>query len=192
MSEHDSPIRVGTGHERKYAGASKLATECVINLVRTESLVSSELSQRFRAYGLSVATFNVLMILEGAGEALCPHQIGERLLVTRGTVTGLLDSLEKQGLVRRTPHPEDRRMLLIQLTPRAYSLLKELLPQHFPGEVEMMSALSEPEKDTLVVLLGKIQAHLQRRAEGPQSHISRTRAVMASPVSSNPGPDQGP
>jgi DNA-binding MarR family transcriptional regulator len=168
LSEHESPLRVGADHERKHAGAGKLATECVINLVRTESLIITELSQRFRAYGLSVATFNVLMILEGAGQPLCPHQIGERLLVTRGTVTGLLDSLEKQGLVRRTPHPGDRRMLLIELTPRAHALLQELLPQHFPAEVEMMSALSEPEKETLVLLLGKIQEHLHRRAESLQ------------------------
>ncbi len=169
MSEQEIPLRVGSDHERKYPGASKLATECIINLLRTAGLVSTELSHRFRAYGLSPATFNVLMILEGATEALCPHQIGERLLVTRGTVTGLLDSLEKQGLVRRIPHPEDRRMLLIQSTERARAVLEKLLPQHFPGEAELMSALSETEKESLVLLLGKIQAHLHRRADSARS-----------------------
>lgn len=159
-----APIRVAADHERRYRGAEKLATECVVNLLRTESLVSAELNRRLRRYGLSVATFNVLMILEGAGEPLCPYEIGDRLLVTRGTVTGLLDSLEKQKLIRRTPHPEDRRMLLIEPTDKARTLLEEVWREHFPAEAEMIEALSNREKEALVRLLGKLQGHLEARA----------------------------
>lgn len=165
MSNIPAPIRVTRDHERKYRGADRLATECVVNLLRAESLVSAELSRLFRRYRLSPATFNVLMILEGAGDPLCPYEIGERLLVTRGTVTGLLDSLERQGLVRRTPHPEDRRMLLIELTAKAHKLLRSVWLEHFPAEAEMLSALSRREKEILVRLLGKLQVHVQERAE---------------------------
>lgn len=156
----EAPIRVAPDHEKKYPGAERLATEAVINLLRAESLVSNALTSVLRRYGLSLATFNVLMILEGAAGPLCPYEIGERLLVTRGTVTGLLDSLEKQGLLTRNPHPEDRRMLRIETTAKARKLLAELLPEHFPSEARIVSALSGKEKETLVRLLGKIQAHL--------------------------------
>lgn len=162
MSPLSRPIRTASDHERKYPGSDKLATEAVINLLRAESLVTAGLTEVLRKHGLSVATFNVLMILEGAGRPLCPFEIGDRLLVTRGTVTGLLDSLEKQKLISRSAHPDDRRMLLIHATEKAKKLLSKLLPEHFPNEAEMMSALSDREKETLVRLLGKVQAHLDQ------------------------------
>jgi DNA-binding MarR family transcriptional regulator len=160
----DAPIRVEADHARRYPGADKLATECVVNLIRTESLVAGELNGRFRRFGLTGSTFNVLMILDAAPEPLAPHQLGERLLVTRGTVTGLLDTLQRQGLVRRVPHPSDRRMLLIELTETGRTMLRAAWRTHFPAQTEMMSVLSDSEKETLVRLLGRLQAHLEARA----------------------------
>ncbi len=161
MAGREAPIPVSRDIERDYPGADRRATASVINLLRTESLVSQRLSAALRPYDLTPATFNVLMILRGAGEALCPWQIGERLLVTRGTVTGVLDSLQKRGLISRVPHPADRRMLNIEITPAAEELLDELLPGFFAGEAAMMGGLSAREKETLVRLLGKIQATIE-------------------------------
>ncbi len=45
--------------------------------------------------------------------------IAERLLTTTGSMTSLLDTLEKRGLIRRLPHPDDRRKLLVDITPAA-------------------------------------------------------------------------
>jgi DNA-binding MarR family transcriptional regulator len=153
-----APIKVGKEIEREFPGADAKATAAVVNLLRTVGSITNEFSRRFRAYGLSPATFNVLMILRGEGGPLSPCVVSERLLVTRGTVTGLLDSLEKQGLIRRTPHPEDRRMLLVEITPAGTTLLKKILPAHYQGERELLSCLSGAEKDTLIKLLGKVQA----------------------------------
>ena len=159
-------LRVEEDHASRYPGADKLATECVINLLRTQSLVTAELARLFRRHGLSGPGFNVLMILQGAGEPLSPYEIGERRLVTRGTVTGLLDTLEKQGLVRRAPHPEDRRMLLIELTGEAGAILEEVCDDLFPAQAEMMSALSGRDKQSLVRLLGKLQTHFGGASSG--------------------------
>ena len=161
MTTRAVPIRAGADHERRYPGASKLATEVVVNLLRTEGLISAELNRRFRALGLTLGTFNVLMILEGAGGPRCPHEIGAELLVTRGTVTGLLDTLEKRGLIARSPHPDDRRMLHVELTKAGTRLLARFLPTFFPEEAGLVATLSDREKETLVRLLGKIQAGLQ-------------------------------
>ncbi|HXL40963.1 MAG TPA: MarR family transcriptional regulator, partial [Actinomycetota bacterium] len=96
--------------------AGHTSADCVQSLQRIEGLLAGRMNNRLRPYGLSTATFNVLLELFRAGGSLSPCDIGEQLSVTRGTVTGLLDSLERQRLVRRTPHPKDRRMLLIELT----------------------------------------------------------------------------
>jgi DNA-binding MarR family transcriptional regulator len=149
---------------RRRRGADTLATECVVNLIRTEGLVAAELDRIFRPHGLTGPGYNVLAILAGAGTALPPYVIGERLLVTRGTVTGLLDSLEKRGLVRRTPHPQDRRMLLVELTEDARPLMRRVARELLPAQGEMISVLSEQEKEILVGLLGRLQAHLRSRS----------------------------
>lgn len=168
MKRTRTPVRAPLDHEERYPGASKLATECVMNLIRTEGLVSAALAPVLRRHGLSVGSFNVLMILAAADGPLCPSDIGENLLVTRGTVTGLLDSLEKKGLVERKPHPEDRRMIRVLATKKGRDLLDELLPEFFPTEAEVMSGLSAKEKQTLVKLLGKVASHLADQEASPQ------------------------
>jgi DNA-binding MarR family transcriptional regulator len=157
----DGAIRVSSDHERRYKGARKLATETVINLVRAESLVRGALDRGLRKHGLTTPTFNVLMILEGSPVPLCPWEIGERLLVTRGTVTGLLDSLERLELIRRVPNPDDRRSLRIELTSKAKPLLKKVWAEHFPSEVELTKGLSQREQAELVRLLGKLQTCIE-------------------------------
>ena len=97
-----------------------------MTLLRTGNLLVGELTRRFRPYGLSHAGFNVLMILHLAGRPLSQREIGERWLVTRGAVTGLVDSLEAAGLVRRQPHPEDRRVSLVELTEKGDRLVTSL------------------------------------------------------------------
>lgn len=150
-------LRVSSDHEKRFPGSERLSTEAVINLLRANSLVSAELNQLLRPFDLSISTFNVLMILEGSKDPLCPHQIGERLLVTRGTVTGLLDSLESKKLITRSPHPKDRRMLQIELTKKGRDLLQEVWRIHFPGEKQLMSCLTRKDKAELISILGKVQ-----------------------------------
>lgn len=58
----------------------------------------------------------MLAIVEGEGAPLPPSVIGERMLMTSGTMTSLLDTLARRGLVRRAPHPDDRRMQLVAIT----------------------------------------------------------------------------
>lgn len=176
------PLRVEVDHARRYPGADKLATECVINLIRTVSLVTVELERIFRRHGLTGPGFNVLMLVEGAGGSLSPHEIGERRLVTRGTVTGLLDTLEKQGLVRRTQHPDDRRRLLIELTDRGRRILSDARDELFPAQAEMTAVLNRQKKAALVGALGKLQDHL---GLGPEAALGSSARGLAK-VSKNP------
>lgn len=158
--EHKVTIRVSDDHAEQYPGADKLATEAVVNLIRTTATITQRLATIFRRHGLTGAGYNTLMILTGADGPLAPHELGERLLVTRATVTGLVDTLEKQDLVRRRPSPEDRRMMLIEPTAKAHDLLAEVWADHFPAQTAMMSALSDRDKQTLIRLLGKLQSSL--------------------------------
>ncbi|HWD72678.1 MAG TPA: MarR family transcriptional regulator [Actinomycetota bacterium] len=136
------------------------SADCVQSLQRIEGLLAGRMNNLFRPYGLSTATFNVILVLSRAGGSLSPCDIGEQLSVTRGTVTGLLDSLERQRLVRRTPHPKDRRMLTIELTDEGRNILDRLMPEHVQGMCELLACLSESEKKAFAGVLAKIQDHL--------------------------------
>jgi DNA-binding MarR family transcriptional regulator len=128
----------------------------ITGLVRAESVVVSALNENFKRHGITPAGFNVLMILDGSEEPLCPNEIGARRLVTRGTVTGVVDSLEERGLVARRRHPDDRRSLLIELTAKGRRLLKDLLPDHRAAELRVLGSLSDREVATLAKLLAKV------------------------------------
>lgn len=88
-----------------------------------------------------------------------PAELADAAGVTRATMTGLIDTLERDGFVRREPDPDDRRMMSVRLTPRGDRFLDELLPGYFKAIAALMAPLSEDERKTLVGLLGKIQLH---------------------------------
>lgn len=136
------------------------ATEVLINLIRTDSLVTTALSRRFRRYGLSLSSFNALVILRQTREGVNPHEIADRLLVTRAAVTAILDALEAKKLIRRDRSGVDGRMSLIGITDAGKRLLDRLLPEHFAAERAMASVLGTNEKELLLSLLGRIQLHI--------------------------------
>lgn len=109
-------------------------------------------------YRLSPTAKMALAVIEGAGEPLEPSVIAERLIITSGSMTSMLDTLEKRGLVRRLPHPGDRRKLLVEVTDEAVTILDALLPSfHQRERIVLHGALSAAEQRTLLELLSKVQ-----------------------------------
>ena len=110
-------------------------------------------------------------------DALKPDVIADRLLVTTGSMTSLLDNLEKRGLIRRQPHPDDRRKLLIDITPAAQTIVDELLPSLHARERDVMAAaLSPSEQRSLLRLIAKLQqAALQARSTPAEHGATRRR-----------------
>lgn len=167
-----APVRVASDLQREFPAMDRRATEVLINLIRTDSLVGSLLARRFRRYGLSLSGFNALVILRQSRTQLHPHEFANRLLVTRAAITALLDALEARGYVRRKPSQEDGRMSLIEITSRGQEVLRELLPEHFAAERAMVACLNANEKELLVGLLGRLQAHLLAQAVEPDAVIN--------------------
>ena len=171
-------IRVGDDFEVEYPGASALATECYANLFRTANLLLELHNRHTRdMYRLSPAARQVLAVVEGAGEPLEPSVIAERLLVTTGTMTSLLDTLEKRELIRRLPHPDDRRKLLVDITPAAQEFVDELLPSLHARERDVVTAaLSTTEQRQLLDLVAKLQQAAMQASNIPQPRgASRVR-----------------
>jgi DNA-binding MarR family transcriptional regulator len=156
------PRRQGDSFEQEFPGASRSASECAVNLTRAATLVLAELQRRRRPYtDLSPAAFQILAIIEGEGAPLPPSVIAERMLMTSGTMTSLLDTLTRRGLVRRASHPDDRRMLLVDITGAGRKVVDVVLPVTHRITQEMFANLSETDRERLIRLLGRVQQQLQ-------------------------------
>src|SRR4051794_10309415 len=134
-------------------------------------------------YQLSPSARGALAVIEGAGQPLEPSVIAERLVVTTGSMTSLLDNLEKRGLVRRLPHPDDRRKLLVDITPEARAIVDELLPALHARERDVMdAALTTSEQRTLLRSLAKLQQAAVDAQPAPAPHGAKRRRVTRPPI----------
>src|SRR3954470_1551599 len=170
-------VRVGADFEDEYPGADALATECFVNLWRAaELLVGLHNRHTLDQYQLSPSARDVLAVVEGAGQPLEPSVIAERLVVTTGSMTSLVDNLEKRGLVRRLQHPDDRRKLLIDITPEARAIVDKLLPSlHARERAVLDAALSPTEQRSLLTSLAKLQQAAVEAQSAPAPQASRRR-----------------
>jgi DNA-binding MarR family transcriptional regulator len=125
-------------------------------------------------YQLSPSAREILAIIEGAGQPLEPSVIAERLLITTGSMTSLLDTLQKRGLIRRLPHPGDRRKLLVDITPHAQTIVDELLLSfHARERAVISSALNSAEQRPLLRPVAKIQQAAVQASPAPPIRDAR-------------------
>jgi DNA-binding MarR family transcriptional regulator len=135
-----------------------------MNLVRTGDLVVDRVASLVGQFGISPAGGLVLNILVEASEPLSQTTLKERLLVTGPTVTGVVDSLERRGLVRRRLDAADRRRRLIEITPKGRAVAADFLPVVHAAERPWLACLSNAEQRTLLDFLGRIQGQLTASA----------------------------
>ncbi len=100
--------------------------EAILNILRTADQFHNRFGRLFREFGLTPSQYNVLRILRGEGQPLPSLEVAERLIQEVPAITGLIDRLEKQGLVVRRRCTEDRRVVYVEITPQGRELLEQL------------------------------------------------------------------
>lgn len=98
-------------------------------LVETYFALMDKGAVRIRSLGLTGSQFDVIATLGDTGGMTC-KELSERTLVTKGTLTGVLDRLAKKGLIERVPSREDRRSTIIRLTAKGDTRFREVFPAH--------------------------------------------------------------
>lgn len=166
------------------------AAEAFLHLLHTGDEVFGVSDRNLAGHNISHGRFGVLMLLwrsvqprapklleadECPAGPRTPAELADAAGVTRATMTGLIDTLERDGYVKREPDPNDRRMMSVLLTPRGEKFLMEFLPGHFKAIATIMSPLSEGERKTFVKLLGKIQQ--QAAALNPARAVAPAAAL---------------
>lgn len=120
--------------------------------------MTAELRPVTERFEVSQARLSVLMALAYSPEpALAPSELGKRLFVSPGNMTGLIDALERAGMVERKPNPQDRRAQLVALTQRGHETVASYAPVVHRTLREIGEALTPDEALTLGRLLAKLR-----------------------------------
>ena len=112
-------------------GRGKQSLRLWLRILACENVIEQTLRAKLREhYSITLPQFDVLSELDHAGEALAMSQLSRKLMVSNGNVTGVVDRLEREGLVKRKVSPNDRRIQLISLTPKGAKFFAEMAAEH--------------------------------------------------------------
>lgn len=111
------------------------------------------IDEQLAGFGLSRPRLHVLAFLNRSGNEVRMTDIGNWLRVTKAHVTRLVDGLERDGLVARSPSAHDRRTILVHITPAGRQRLDAALPHHLAHLSRLLAELSADEKSLLIHLL---------------------------------------
>lgn len=125
-------------------------------------------AMRLAPHRLSEGKFVLLFLLHGQDDDLSPHELAEKAGVTRATITGLLDGLERDGFIVRRFGLEDRRKIAVVLTRLGQELARDLFNEHSAWIASLFAGFSDDDRKTLSGLVQRIWDNLEG-ANGPQA-----------------------
>lgn len=151
--------------------AADVRYEALLHLLATADTVWNASRRFFARWDLGPSQFNILNLLGGEPEGLAQVELGRRLIMHRSNVTGLVDRLEKRGLVIRRDDARDRRAYRVVLTAAGRRLLDEIYP-HYRAAAE---AAWDGVKSAVIEQTISALAQVARNAE----HIATARKGTA-------------
>lgn len=136
------------------------AMAVIARLLHVGRQIETHLGASAKEHGLQIADGDILFTLRRAPGPHTPGTLAAALLVSTGTMTGRLDRLEQRTLIRRVPHPTDRRALEIELTPAGRRLVDQVIGEHLAREHEWLSAITDEERKQLARITRKLLTKL--------------------------------
>lgn len=138
------------------------ALDAFIKLSRAVRTVGGEMQKSFVASGLTEGQFGVLEALLHAGP-LGQKELGSKLLCSPANLCTVLDNLEKMDYVTRVRDDQDRRNVIVSLTPIGRQTIKRAFPAHAAHIADLMNALTPAEQDALGALCKKLGLTVSQR-----------------------------
>lgn len=140
----------------------KLRLRTWLRLLNSTRTIETEIRARLRAdFETTLPRFDVLAQLEPHKGGLTMGELSTRLKVTSGNVTGLVDTMEQDGLVARREHRTDRRSTVIVATPKGRRFFLTMAPAHRSWIDEMLGGVSNADLAALGALLDKVKHSTQ-------------------------------
>lgn len=139
---------------------NKCTNQPFLLMMQTSKAIQDRIRDEMTKYNLSVTEFSVLEVLYLQGKQNI-QQIGSRILISSGSMTYVIDKLEKRGLLSRNDCPEDRRIIHVTLTDDGAHLMKDIMPKHQKLVDHIFNSLSGDETETIEKLLKKVKSRVE-------------------------------
>lgn len=130
-------------------------------LLQIGELFQKDMARAFDGTGLTTARVHLLWVLQHAGPST-QQSLAALCGVTPRNITGLVDALEQSGHVRRTPHPSDRRAVLVELTDGAAETMRRMQDDHTQLNATLLQAVAPADRDAVERGVAAIAAHLEK------------------------------
>jgi DNA-binding MarR family transcriptional regulator len=170
LAQSLGPERIGL--EARAQAGDHVDVKIWLRLLACSTQIEQQVRQRLRTrFGTTLPRFDYLAQLDRHPDGLRMNVLSRYLMVTGGNVTGLTDQLVKEGLVKRTDDPEDRRSYVLQLTAKGRRSFAAMAAEHEAWLAAMFSGLAPHDKQVLYEQLGRLRVHLaqhETEAANPQ------------------------
>ncbi|MFC7063669.1 MarR family winged helix-turn-helix transcriptional regulator [Halobacillus seohaensis] len=133
-------------------------------LSKAQRSISDLVKDDIQRYGLNPTEFGVLELLYHEGDQAL-QKIGERILLASGSITYVVDKLEKKGFIDRVPCPSDRRITYAAINDQGKELLRGIFPDHWKQIEKITSGLTEDEKYQAIELLKKLGTNADQQKD---------------------------
>jgi MarR family 2-MHQ and catechol resistance regulon transcriptional repressor len=133
----------------RYLRSVRLLAECLQGFERFSG-------ESVRQHGLTHAQFDIIATL-GNTSGMSYKDLGQRTLITKGTLTGVIERLEQKGLVARTRSSGDKRSFFVRLTPAGEQLFGEVFPKVVANGRQLFAGYTDAEFDAMDQALRKLR-----------------------------------
>ena len=134
-----------------------------LRLFTCKEVIESEVRRRLRdSFEVTLPRFDLLAQLERTPNGMTLGELSQRMMVTNGNVTGVVDRLVEQGLINRRPSPKDRRAQIVSLTAEGRRFFRTMARANGDWIGDMFAELTADEIETLMRLLAKTKASARK------------------------------
>jgi DNA-binding MarR family transcriptional regulator len=138
-----------------------------LRLLTCTTLIEGEIRRRLReSFDTTLPRFDLMAQLERAPNGMTLGELSQRMMVSNGNVTGLVERLQAQGLVERRPAPNDRRAQLVSLTAEGRKTFRTMARTHEDWVADMFAAMTPDDTETLMQILGRAKTSVRRSISG--------------------------
>ncbi|MCP3029256.1 MarR family winged helix-turn-helix transcriptional regulator [Halobacillus sp. A5] len=131
-------------------------------LAKAQRSIADLVKEDIQGYGLNTTEFGVLELLYHEGEQPL-QKIGEKILLASGSITYVVDKLEKKGYIERVPCPNDRRITYASINEKGRELLHGIFPDHWQQIEKITAGLTTEEKKQAIELLKKLGTYADQQ-----------------------------
>ncbi len=133
------------------------ASRVAVSILKADSKVAQTIERALADAGMTLPQFNLLMELAASPEGALPlYEINARLISTPPNTSWLCTRMEEARLIKRRPHPNDGRVVVVELTKKGWNALGRATPLVFHAEKELLAPYSRSELKTLAALLARL------------------------------------